>query len=199
MLFSTASVCCAEIWYLTFSKVKQKLGINLELRRRIFCQNWAVCGLHWDVILTSHFSQQSGGGSVELYVVFTEQDNNCVASQAVRQPGRHQRKRIVLANFGCDQTRPGGGVVCFIHQYHHCSYLQEPQSSGVQRSLVTISIPLSAVSTMSASSEALYWSPAQVSDHCSEIQILMTSALLWFYAIKTQLKAFLAFRCVFMA
>ena len=49
MLFST--VCCAEIWYLTFSKVKQKRGINLELRRRIFCQNWAVCGLGSDAVV----------------------------------------------------------------------------------------------------------------------------------------------------
>ena len=40
-------------------------------------------------------------------------------------------------------------------------FLQEPQSSGVQRSLATISIPLNAVSTMSVCLEDLYWSPAQ--------------------------------------
>ena len=40
---------------------------------------------------------------------------------AARQPGRHQRKRIVLANCGCDQTRLVvlcvHSLACFIHQY----------------------------------------------------------------------------------
>ena len=84
----------------------------------------------------------------------TEEDSNCGWS--------HQRKRIVLANSGCDQKgRWCIYLPCFIPQYNDCSSLQEPQSSGVQRSLATTSIPLSAVSTMSVCLEDLYWSPAQ--------------------------------------
>ena len=110
---------------------------------------------------TGHFSQRRSSPT-ELCTLYsavftlTEEDSNCGWS--------HQRKRIVLANFGCDQKGEWWWrtLLCFIHQYNDCSNRQVPQSSGVQRSLVTISIPLSAVSTMSASSEGHYWSPAQV-------------------------------------
>ena len=97
------SVCCAEIWYLTFSKVKQKRGINLELRRRIFCQNWAVSSVWseelrvftetFSSLLTADWPFSVYRGRQQLWIVV-----------AGRGGAVQQRKTIVPANFGCDQT-----------------------------------------------------------------------------------------------